>query len=100
MCTVRRTRATKRRPSTRAPPARPVRRLSRWCPDRDDAGMMSEGEMATEKVTLWLTPATMAALQAEAQRRAVKYSELTEELIARGLAEATATRLESRAGPG
>jgi len=55
--------------------------------------------MATGKVTLWLTPATTAALHAEAQRRGVKYSELADALIARGLAVDTAARMEERAVP-
>ncbi len=55
--------------------------------------------MATEKVTLWLTPATTEALQAEAHRRGMKYSELADELLARGLAEDTAAGMVERALP-
>lgn len=46
-----------------------------------------------------LTPATNAALQAEARRRGLTYSALAEELIAAGLADRTAARLEERALP-
>ncbi len=53
----------------------------------------------TEKVTLWLTPATTEALQAEAQHRGMKYSTLAEELIDRGLAEDMAGRVEERVLP-
>lgn len=55
--------------------------------------------MPTDQIGLWLTPGTIAALKTEARRRGLKYSELAEELIARGLAEDTATDMEERALP-
>lgn len=55
--------------------------------------------MPTEQIGLWLTPGTIATLKTEARRRGMKYSELAEDLISRGLAEDTAARLEERALP-
>ena len=55
--------------------------------------------MPTEQIGLWLKPATIVALKAEAQRRGVTYSALVDELVARGLAEDTAARMEERALP-
>jgi len=55
--------------------------------------------MATKRVTLWLTPATVEALRVEACRRGVAYSALAEELLAASLIARTADRLEERALP-
>jgi len=57
------------------------------------------GNARSVQLGLWLKRETIATLKAEAARRGVRQSELAEELLARGLAEDQAARLEERALP-